>query len=349
MDEARIGPLPPRVRPWFLWLTDRAPVSPIWVGVALSAALLGLYLLLRDVGAVSPPPSLLFSREVGFQIMVSFIVLVGVGVALMPWMEEACLRDLAALRPRLQSSTQEFEALERSLTHFRALPLWLAVGAGVAIHLLMTSAAVGFSQGPRPRAQSIFPLAAWAVLAPAAYVLFQQTALFRRLAQDLRCIQLFDLRPLAPFARVGLRTSLFYAALFTIALGSHRDWSTDGLGLPSYVVVTMLLWTPSSLGLAMLPVWGVRKRIQEEKRAELDRIGAAIEGAPDGLAGSPMAAHAAELRGLALLEYREKVEAVQEWPFDAAGLRRLGLYVLIPPFGWLGGALVERAIDPLLQ
>jgi hypothetical protein len=349
MNEARAGSAQHVVRPWFLWLTDRFPMSPIWVGGAITAVLLGLVFALRELGLFAPLPSRVISREVGLRILISFCVIPGVGVALMPWMEKAGIRELAALRPWIRRSAKEFEALERSLTHFRARPLWIAVLVGVAIHLLLTSAAAEFSRAPRLTLASIFPLATWMVLAPATYVLFSQLAVFRRLAEDLGRIQLFDLRPLAPFSRVGLRASLFYAALFTIAVASHRDWSTEGLGLPTYILVTMLLWVPSCLGLAMLPIWGAHRRIQAEKHAELDRIGAAMQGAPDGLAGSSMAAHATELRGVALLEYREKVEAVQEWPFGASGLRRMVLYVLIPPLGWLGGALVERTIDSLLQ
>jgi len=348
MKETRTGTRPEGVRPWFLWLTDRVPMSPLWVGGAITAALLGMLFAILEAGFMSQA-SPLFSREVGLRIMISFTVVAGVGVAAMPWMERAGLRDLAALRPWLRTSAADFEAFERSFTHFGIRPLWTACLVGVAIHFLMSSAAFNFSGGPRLRPASIFPLASWMVVAPATYVLFSQTALLRRLARDLDRIQLFDLRPLASFARVGLRTSLFYAALTAILLGSHRDWATEGLGLPTYVLVTMLLWVPTCLGLAMLPVWGVHTRIQAEKRAELDRISATIEGVPDGLVGSPMAAHAAELRGVALLEYRERVEAVSEWPFGTSGLRRLALYVLVPPLGWLGGALVERAIDPLLQ
>ena len=40
--------------------------------------------------------------------------------------------------------------------------------------------------------------------------------------------------------------------------------------------------------------------------------------------------------------------AVSEWPFDARSLGRLGLYLLIPLASWIGGALVERALDRAL-
>ena len=346
MDE--VLPRPPGARPWFLWLTDRSPGSPIWVGVALSALLFVLFLALRAAGLVRPPVELVFSPEVGERILLSFIAVAGVGIATMPWMERAALRDLEGLRPRLRVSARELAAVERSLTHFSSRGMGLALFVGFGVHLVASSAATGFSSPPHLGPQAIFALVAWTVLATTSYVLFSQALRFRRLASDLSSIPLFDLRPLTPFARVGLRTALFYAGFFAITLVAHRDWSAGGLGLPDYVVAASIVWVPACVALATLPVWGAHQRIRAEKHAELDRVGEAIRGAPDALAASPMAAHAAELRGVALLEYREKVEAVREWPFDAAGLRRLALYTFIPPLGWLGGALMERALDALL-
>jgi hypothetical protein len=347
MDEARSRTPPGGVRPWFLWLIDRAPVSSLWVGVAVTAALLGVLFVIPGPYL---PPEAPFSPEVGRRIMISFCVATGLNIALMSWLERATLRDLAALRPFLRGMDEKVHALERSLTHFPARALWLAAAVGIGGHLFFGNAARGFT-GPLilPAWHSLLGIANWLVVAPATYVLFSYASRFRGLAPELRDLHLFDLRPLAPFARLGLRTALFYSVGFTIVFGSHRDWSADGIGVPAYVLWATLAWVLMCVALAALPTWGVRRRIQAEKHAELDRVRAAMDGAPDALEGSAMAAHAAELRGVALLEYRDKVEAVREWPFDASGLRRLALYVVIPPLGWLGGALVERAIDRVLQ
>ena len=50
-----------------------------------------------------------------------------------------------------------------------------------------------------------------------------------------------------------------------------------------------------------------------------------------------------------LLSYRGHVESISEWPFDTALLLRFALYLLIPLGSWLGGALVERSLDSLLD
>lgn len=347
MDEARPRTPPAGARPWFLWLTDAAPVSPVWVGGAISAVLLCIGLLIPARSHV--PASFVLPQEIIPRIMVSFCIVTGLNVALLAWVERATLRDLGTLRSSLRTSDEEHQALERSLTHFPLRALWVAVAVGLAGHFLMTGSARGFSDMWPPEWRALFSISLWMVTAPATYILFSYAARFRRLARDLRELHLFDLRPLAPFSRLGLRTALFYTLGFTILFGAHRDWSADGIGIPDYVLWTSVVWVPLSVGLAMLPTWDVRQRIRAEKNAELDRVRAAMDGTPGALAGSSMAAHAAELRGVALLEYRDKVAAVREWPFDASGLRRLAFYVLIPPLGWLGGALVERVVDRVLQ
>ena len=43
------------------------------------------------------------------------------------------------------------------------------------------------------------------------------------------------------------------------------------------------------------------------------------------------------------------VESVREWPLGAPALLRFALYLLIPVGSWAGGAMVERAIDVLLD
>jgi hypothetical protein len=50
----------------------------------------------------------------------------------------------------------------------------------------------------------------------------------------------------------------------------------------------------------------------------------------------------------AMLAYEARIESVREWPFDTSTLRRFGLFLLIPLVSWIGGALVERAVNAAL-
>jgi hypothetical protein len=87
------------------------------------------------------------------------------------------------------------------------------------------------------------------------------------------------------------------------------------------------------------PMAGARDAIRRAKDAELDRTVDELRRARDGAGGA---------RPLGdLLTWRRFVESVPEWPFDAPTPGRFVLYLAIPLGSWLGGALVERALDVL--
>ncbi len=50
-----------------------------------------------------------------------------------------------------------------------------------------------------------------------------------------------------------------------------------------------------------------------------------------------------------LVTYKAQVEATREWSFDSSTLIRFGLYLLIPVASMIGGALVERVVDMVLD
>ncbi len=105
----------------------------------------------------------------------------------------------------------------------------------------------------------------------------------------------------------------------------------------------------SALAIA-IPTRGARRCLRETKAAQLadvrgtierDRVAALDPNHPD------RAAAAARLPGL--LAYEVRVAAVPEWLLDAHSLRRVGLYLLIPLASWVGGAMIERFVDAVLD
>ena len=50
-----------------------------------------------------------------------------------------------------------------------------------------------------------------------------------------------------------------------------------------------------------------------------------------------------------LLAYRRFIEASREWALDTSAWRRTALYLALPLGSWLGGALVERALEASLR
>lgn len=161
-------------------------------------------------------------------------------------------------------------------------------------------------------------------------------------------VHLFDLSRHRVYVRAGLRIALVAAGGMALGAVAHSDWG--GAEFPLYFLIfSGVVWAPLCVAMTLLPVWGIHRAIQVEKQRERDRVLAAIAGDSAALEASPLAAHASALTGVTLLDYLEKVDRVREWSFDASPLRRLGLYLLVPPLGWLGGALVERTLERVLQ
>ena len=105
----------------------------------------------------------------------------------------------------------------------------------------------------------------------------------------------------------------------------------------------------SLLSLAILiivPLWGIRRRIAEQRAETL----AVLDGRLDALTESKLVeASATELLELdALLDMRKRVVEAPSWPLDLAGIRRILLYIVLPPVTWAAAALVERVVDTAL-
>jgi hypothetical protein len=177
-----------------------------------------------------------------------------------------------------------------------------------------------------------------------AHEIVSRSLLFSELGRRIPALDLLDLRPLAPFARQGLRSALpvlLVLGLFALNLGD-RDFGA-----------VLALLAPLSLGWAAAAVWlavrGARARILRAKDEELARVNAALR--KELTAGLGQAG--AEGRGALpvgdLLAWRDFVARVPELPFDAGARLRFGLYAAIPIASWLGGALVERGVEALLR
>ncbi len=161
-------------------------------------------------------------------------------------------------------------------------------------------------------------------------------------------VDLFDLRPLRPFTRVGLRVALFLLVVFALrllVLAFEGQYDADVIGL---ITTVLLVGFALSIVALLLPVSGIHRGIRDAKEAELDRISAVLAGDERALEGSAVAM-ARTLRGTELLAYRKEVLSVADWPFDAPAILRFVFYLAIPILSWVGGALVERGLAVALD
>jgi hypothetical protein len=156
-------------------------------------------------------------------------------------------------------------------------------------------------------------------------------------------IDLLNLEDLYVFGRSGLRgTLVLYIILATAGL-----LILPGLGSGLWVIVPFFAIN-LGLGIFMLlmPARKVRSLIREVKREELARLDPLLRQARDDtLAGNA----STQGRLTDLVTYKSQVESTPEWPFDSSTLLRFGLYLLIPVASMVGGALVERVVDTVLD
>lgn len=175
------------------------------------------------------------------------------------------------------------------------------------------------------------------------HAIFSHARGFSELARSIPRVDLLDLRPLAPFARQGMRAALpgvvFMSFLAFNLVDQGWLWAIAVLGVPA------ACWIAAAL---LIPLRGLRDRIREAKQSELARVNAAIRGQDRALADSPIAGRSPEPGLGELLAYREFVNAVPEWPFDAPMRARFVLYAALPIGSWLGGAIVERLLGAAL-
>ncbi len=167
---------------------------------------------------------------------------------------------------------------------------------------------------------------------------------FSGLARESNSFHLLRLQSFRPFARYGLGCVL----LWSIALAL---WALNLIdrGFAASVALIAVVAAAGAAVALWLPLRGVRSRIRSEKELELRRIDQALAGDAGAMANSAVRSWPSPLGLADLLAYRSFVEGLREWPLDAPTLTRFTLYVGIPIGSWLGGALVERAVDALLS
>ncbi len=156
-------------------------------------------------------------------------------------------------------------------------------------------------------------------------------------------IDLLNLENIYAFGRSGLHGAL--VCFITLAIASLLILPKLGSGL---WVVLPLFAMQLGFGLMFLlaPAREVRSLIRDVKREELLRLEPLLRQArDDALTGGA----STQGRLTDLLAYKTQVESAPEWPFDSSTLLRFGLYMLIPVASMVGGALVERAVDMVLD
>ncbi len=333
---------------------DRIPFSPFWSGALVAAVFLAV--LAAIAGATGDLARLLAREEIWWNDRDARVtVLVTVLFAYLPLARRAVRREarvnLGALRDSIAWGPDGFDVVERSLPR-SSRAARIAAGGICMLAVPLTALLVDRDPGLYFRSgywgiAQVWEFAVGGLLCWMAGTLFHAITLEGRrlsvVAGSIANVDLLDTGKLAPFARQGLLSSLpglIVLSFCALNLGD-RDW----LWVTGVLGPLALAWTAA---VVLLPMRGVHRRVREAKRNELARVNAAIRGDVAALAGSAIAARADSVGLADLVEYRRLVESVPEWPLDPALRARFLLYLALPVGSWLGGALVERAIDGIL-
>lgn len=342
------APLAAAPVPWTQALVHSAPVAPAWTGVGIWAALVLLCLAYFAVFTAGGLGRAAFWQQT-FPPTAVMALMIAYAPAATAYSQRAAVRVLRELRPRLLCSDGEFEQLERRITAFDT---WLLRIAGITFALgVVPLIAFDPTMAPiRARASIGDPVFLWVCAMNVLFgwmmarLIFHELRVsreFSRIGEHYAQVELLNSRPLLPFARRGLQGALVWI-LFVSLMSLHFAVGSAATIVPLGLVALLGV----ALAALLLPVWGVHRRLAEQKRAELERLCAGIAAARAGVLDSPTAAPAdAATRLASLLLLKQHVEAAREWPFDVPILARFALYVTIGLGSWLGGAVVERLLD----
>jgi len=94
----------------------------------------------------------------------------------------------------------------------------------------------------------------------------------------------------------------------------------------------------------LLPMWPAHKLIKASKAEQLLRCNTQLDEMMRESMAEP--SRLAEINNL--LDHRQHLQRVPDWPIDIGAVSRLILYLIIPPVTWVGAALIENAVDALL-
>jgi hypothetical protein len=172
---------------------------------------------------------------------------------------------------------------------------------------------------------------------------FMSAGIWNRPGPKTSDIDLLNLEKLYVIGRSGLEGALVWFIVIAIAgLLILPDMGS------AFWVVLLLFAINIGGGFMFLltPARKIRRLIREAKREELARLEPLLRQARDNTLTGPTSSqgHLSDL-----LAYKTQVESTPEWPFDTSTLLRFSLYLLIPVGSMVGGALVERFVDLVLD
>jgi hypothetical protein len=337
---------------WIYRLAQAIPLGPAGTGIAVAIVVFGLFVLWDQASAAvgGQPAYWRFWQDGGARTEPVFAVLIGFMFG--TFKSGAGGRNvLHPLRPALRCSDAEYANLVRELNfprpNFRRAAGLAGVLGGLAVMVDGNVSDLLRRATWDPRFGWIalnVSFVCW-MLGVMIFWSIRQSRIVMRVQREFVEIDLMDLGPLTLFARESLR-----AIVFSLIGGSLGAVVMVVSGLLAASVLVVVGTTLVAVIAVFYPVRGLQRRIREAKRRELELVNEKVRRERGRILesdGPDAEAASGKLPGL--VAYKQFVESISEWPIDTSTLLRFALYLGLPIGSWLGGALVERLLDAVLD
>lgn len=329
---------PPKLMsPWPLGLARRLPYPALSVSLAVAMVAFVYYLA---SGAWFPDEQSPFwsSRQItGMALTYTLILSYLCGFFIYGARKTVdCASELRSL-----FVTPEAETLVARLNRMPPYRFWIATGVGVLLGYanidprVVTQSVGVLPTWPMDLSLVLGSMLLWIFVAQVVLTRVENALLLSRLGRTGVEVDLFQMHRLKAFARVGILDTLMIMGALAITPLQALDAQFRAVNYSFAFAIGL----PVALLLLVLPMWGIHRRLQEEKARRLAEVEAHIAVAERD--------HAADALAYlnALLERRAFVQAQHTWPMDLRGAARVGFYLIVPPLAWVGAALVEMVVQ----
>ena len=311
---------------WLLRLHSASGLHPVLFGVVCGIIAFGV-VASPLLGSSSHSQDLLSSAAF-FAISLTIIA------AATPHMFRGAAEDFAALSPMFDMTPEESARFQRALVSMPNQQLWWLTVTGVCIGLAHAWILGALTTDIAGLTQAFATLSIWVTIMWTVPALIGNAFTFSDLGAMAKPILLLPAN-ITPFGMAAVRPIIFIVGMlsaYSILL------STAPLG-PS--LIGFLACMGSAFGLFFIPLRGIRKTIREEKQKAITALDHQIAECQDLTSMDKN-----ELSSLdALLALRDRINAVSSWPLGLAGVKRVMIYVVIPPLTWSAAAIVEMLIS----
>lgn len=334
-------PFPPSWIDRFIAWVDRLP-GTAWIYYSLSV--LALALLANAIFWVDG------SMEVGTFDRVNTIsaIFIFYWIALYQYLTQVGSRSLKTFRPLLEVDETECARIEYELGTLPRCQGWLAILVGLgfsALSILGDPAPYG-EISPRTALPYVLDIPVTGFMVATFYGLIIRSIRQLRMVDKLHSraakINLLKLEPAHAFSTLTARTGIGVILLLVFAYAVAPEEFNTLLDIILFLLTILI-----AIAIFVMPLLGMRDRLDKEKECALHQASDMLQVAIDSLHGKVEERGFDDVAGMenainALIREREMLKKIPTWPWDPRTIRSFGSAMLLPIAIWLVTRLLER-------